>query len=60
MLQGMAEEKLFCRYEGENSHRHLEGSRLNRAMMWDREYDELRSQRRWGQEDQEGYRSRVS
>ena len=22
--------------------------------MWDREYDELRSQRRWGQEDQEG------
>ena len=56
----MEEEKVYYRSEGDYSQRHMEGSRLNRAMMWDREYDELRSQRRWGQEDQEGYRSRVS
>lgn len=29
----MVEEKAYCRYEGENSQRHLEGSRLNRAMV---------------------------
>ena len=33
LLLGTVEQKVYCRYEGEYSQRHLEGSRLNWTMM---------------------------
>lgn len=48
----MGEEKVYCRHEGENSQRHLEGCRLNMAMrggVWER------VERKRREEEQRGY-----
>lgn len=39
-LLGIVEEKVYCRYGGENSQRHLEGSRLTQAMRAERGREE--------------------
>lgn len=46
-LLGMVEEKVYCRYEGENSQKHLEESRPNGAMLG----GQREKKRRWGEEE---------
>lgn len=49
-LQGMVEEEVSCRCEGENSQRHLEETRLDMAMREKRERVEGKAGREsWGE-----------
>lgn len=60
----MVEEKrrFYCRYEGENSQRHLEGSRMNQPMIGERRGRAKENEKRersverttWEPGDQEG------